>query len=87
MLVSSMTNNTLIAVIVPFAGALFLYMLDYMSSGQGSWLAWVRPLALTPHFDSLLKGAPKLSDLTYYFAFIGFFLFATHQRVEAYRWR
>lgn len=86
MLVSSMTNNTLIAVIVPFAAALFLYVLDYLSSGQGS-LAFLRPLALTPHFESLLKGAPKLSDLTYYFAFIGFFLFATHQRVEAYRWR
>jgi ABC-2 type transport system permease protein len=83
MLVSSMTNNTLIALIIPFAGALVFYLLARFADADG----YVYQLALTPHFESLLKGAPKLSDVTFYAAFIGFFLFATHQRVEAYRWR
>jgi ABC-2 type transport system permease protein len=83
MLISAMTNNTLVAVIVPFAGALFLYLLSQFAGADG----YIGPFGLMPHIESLLKGAPKLSDLTYYATFIGFFLFATHQRVEAYRWR
>jgi ABC-2 type transport system permease protein len=83
MLVSAMTNNTLIALIVPFAGALFLYLLSQFAGAD----TYIGQFGLMPHIESLLKGAPKVSDLTFYLSFIGFFLFATHQRVEAYRWR
>jgi hypothetical protein len=39
------------------------------------------------HMEEMSKGLLHLQDVVYYVTFIGFFVFATHQRVEAYRWQ
>ena len=44
-------------------------------------------LSILGHLADLMRGAIKLSDVVYYLAFTGLFLFATHQRMESYRWK
>ena len=39
------------------------------------------------HIENLTKGLLHLKDVIYFITFIGLFVFATAQRVEAYRWR
>ena len=44
-------------------------------------------ISMLSHLDQLLKGLFHLADAVYFITFVGVFLFATTQRVEAYRWR
>jgi hypothetical protein len=58
--------------------------MSWVGGGPDGFWTQLSPAA---HIEDLLKGAVRLSDLAYFGMFIGFFLFATHQRVEGYRWR
>jgi len=84
MLASASTPNTIVAMMLTFSGALLLWLLSWGGKGED---AWQQQLSMATHITGMLRGAVKASDLTYYGAFIVFFLFATHQRVEGYRWR
>lgn len=81
MLFSAFTPNAVVALVLGFSFALASFVL--------LWFPWevARDLSVAAHMESFTRGAIKLSDATYYVVFIGFFLFATHQRVEGYRWR
>lgn len=83
LLFSSMTPNQIVALVLTFAGALGLWILPWLSQDPD---ALVAKLAITSHVEDLVRGALQVSDLVYFAAFIGFFLFATHQRVESHRW-
>ena len=83
MLFSSMTDSPMMAVILAFAAGLFLWLLSWSGGGPDAWLMQA---SLATHFSDLTRGALKLSDIAYYLSFISIFLFATHQRVDAYRW-
>lgn len=88
MFFSSMTPNAIVALVVGFATALALWILSWFDDGSGTaWRQVLVQMALTTHMESFLKGTVKLSDVTYYLTFIAFFVFATQQRVDAYRWR
>jgi ABC-2 type transport system permease protein len=80
---SSLTSNQIVAMVTAFATALSLLIVEWMSSSPEDWLA---RLALLSHLTDLFRGAVPLSDVVYYLAFTGLFLFATHQRMESFRW-
>ncbi|MBA2321857.1 MAG: ABC transporter permease subunit [Deltaproteobacteria bacterium] len=84
MFASSITNSQMVALVLAFSGSLALYVLSWLGDGPD---AWQTQLSVGAHVEDLLRGALRLSDLTYYAAFVGFFLFATHQRLESFRWR
>jgi ABC-2 type transport system permease protein len=88
MFYSAMTPNAVVALIGGFGSSLCLWIFSWFEEGSGGTVRQVLvDLALTSHMESFVRGTIKLSDLVYYVAFIAFFVFATHQRVEAYRWR
>jgi ABC-2 type transport system permease protein len=84
---SSLTSNQIVAMVITFAAALGLLLLQWLASAISSdpdhWLA---QLTLLNHMNDLLRGAVPLSDLVFFVAFTGLFLFATHQRMESFRW-
>lgn len=84
MLMSSLTSNQIVAALLTFAGSLALVVVSWGSSDPNDWFAQV---SLVTHMNDLLRGAVRLSDVTWYVAFTAFFLFATLQRMESFRWR
>lgn len=83
MLFSAMTSNQIVALILTFVAALALWVLPWVNNDPESWQ---QRASLVAHVTELSRGAMQLSDLVYFLSFTGFFLFATHQRVEAHRW-
>ena len=84
MLCSSLTDNQIVAFVVAFSASLALYVVGWLDDSPDSWAV---QLSVGTHLADLLRGAVRLSDITYYLAFILFFVFATHQRVESWRVR
>jgi ABC-2 type transport system permease protein len=84
-LFSAFTPNAMVAMISTFAGGLGLWLISWQAEGGSD--GWAAQLSIVTHLEDFLRGVIVLTDVTYYLAFILFFLFATHQRVEAYRWR
>ena len=88
MLTSSFTRSQLISLVVSFGFLLVLWFLSGVSSVApgtiGEVLSYTSVLS---HSEQLSRGLFHIKDIVYYLTFIGFFLFATHQRVEAMRWQ
>ena len=88
-LASACTESQVLAMIASFAALLVIWVASWAepSAGGAWWASALAQLSLLNHFEQMSKGIIRLEDLTYYVSFIGFFLFATWQRVEAFRWR
>lgn len=86
---SSLTENQVVALMVAFALGLLFYILGWLgqSMDEGTLKTTVEYLSMVSHFEQLGRGVIRLQDIVYFLTFIGFFLFATTQRVEALRWR
>ncbi|MDP2316157.1 MAG: ABC transporter permease subunit [Pseudomonadota bacterium] len=86
---SSLTENQVVALMVSFAISLMFYILGWTGQlmDDGALKTTVEYLSMLSHFEQLSKGVLRLQDIVYFLTFIGFFLFATTQRVEALRWR
>lgn len=82
-LASAFTSSQMVAGISAFAASLALLVVEWASSSPDDAFA---QLSLMGHLNDMFRGAIPLSDLVYYLAFTGFLLFATHQRMESFRW-
>lgn len=80
---SSLTENQVVALVCTFSAALVIYIAAWVGDDPSHW---VRDVALATHLDSLMQGAVRLSDMVYFLGFSVFFLFATQQRLESFRW-
>ncbi len=87
MLASAFTESQMVALVSSFALLLAFWIASWagaVASGTlGEVLAYV---SMLPHTEQLGKGIIHSKDFVYYLSFVSFALFATHQRVEAYRW-
>lgn len=86
---SAMTENQIVAFMMAFAGGLFLWISNWVVQGMDDSpiKTSIDYLSMLKHADSMGKGLLHSQDVIYFLSFIGFFLFATSQRVEALRWR
>lgn len=88
LLTSAMTKSQLIALSLSFGTLMMLWFLSGIGSlvtgTAGEVLSY---LSVLSHIEELSRGLLHTQDLAYYLTFIGFFLFATLQRVEAMRWQ
>lgn len=86
---SSLTENQIVAAVISFVFNLFMWIFGFLTSivPEGDLKGVVEGFALLPHAEQLGKGVLHVTDIVYFVTFIGFFLFATTQRVEALRWR
>lgn len=83
LLASASTDSPLVALVLTFALVLCLWIIGWTDPDPTSVAS---QLALSTHVQDLLHGALRLSDLSYFSLLVGWCLFATHQRVEAYRY-
>jgi ABC-2 type transport system permease protein len=86
MLTSAATESQVVALVLSFGLLLLLWVLSW-TQGMGDLGDAVAALSMLSHLEKLSKGLLHLKDAVYFISFIGFFVFATTQRVEAYRWR
>ncbi|MFZ5476378.1 MAG: ABC transporter permease [Myxococcota bacterium] len=86
---SSLTENQIVALVVAFAFNLMIWVLGWVATGAGDGplKAAIEGASMLTHVEQLGKGLLHVEDVVYFVTFIGFFLFATTQRVEALRWR
>lgn len=83
MLASSYTESQMLALSIGLVGGLTLYLVSWLATDPTGWLA---QLSMASHVEDVLRGALRLSDLTYFACASLVFLFATQQRLESFRW-
>jgi ABC-2 type transport system permease protein len=87
-LVSSFTDNVVIAYVGALFALLVLYTIGWMSeTTQGVWAGIIRYVSITEHFQELLKGVIDTKDLVYFATIVIICLFLAHRSVESVRWR
>jgi ABC-2 type transport system permease protein len=87
-LISSFTDNVVVAYTGALFGLLMLYTIGWLGeSVQGPWGAIVKYISITDHFQELLKGVIDTTDFVYFATVLVVSLFLTHRSVESVRWR
>jgi len=89
LLMSSVTQNQIVALALSFGVLLVLWLLQSagQSFGTGGGAAIAQYIALSPHFDGFTSGNIQLKDLVYYVSLILIALFLTVRSIETRRWR
>jgi ABC-2 type transport system permease protein len=88
LLISSLTKNQIVAVMITFTVFLMLWVIDWIASFTGpTGQAVLNYLSITSHFDDFTRGVVDTKHLVYYVSFILFGLFLTARSVDTERWR
>ena len=88
LLISSMTNNQIVAGIVSFIVFLMLWIVGWFADTAGPTMgAITRYLSITEHFDDFSKGVIDTKHVIYYLSLITLGLFLTAKSVDSERWR
>src|SRR5947207_11503760 len=88
LLISSLTNNQIIAGMATFGVFLLLWVINWIGSFSGPTVdKLTQYLSIIDHFDDFAKGIVDTSHLIYYISFISFGLFLTAKSVDSERWR
>lgn len=87
-LVSSLTENQIVAGFVTFGILLGLWVIGWSADLVGAnWRALFQYLSILEHLDNFGKGVIDTRDVVYYLSVIGFCLFLTLRALESKRWR
>jgi len=88
LLISSLTKNQIVAVMVTFSVFLMLWVINWIASFVGPTAQQVlNYLSITDHLDDFTRGIIDTKHLVYYLSFIGFGLFLTARAVDTERWK
>jgi ABC-2 type transport system permease protein len=88
LLVSSFTDNQIVAVFVSFGLFLFLYVIGWAENYAGPVLGkFFSYVCFNTHFDDFTKGVIDTKDVVFYVSCIFLGLFLTERTLEAQRWR
>ncbi len=87
-LISSLTENQIVAAVATFGTLLFFWVVGWAADSAGATVGRVLAhLSLTEHFDSFAKGVIDTRDVIYYLNFTLLSLFLTLRSLESKRWR
>ena len=87
-LVSSFTDNVVVAYVGALFALLVLYTVGWLGETlQGGAAELIKYLSITDHFQELLKGLIDTKDLVYFATVLVVSLFLTQRTVESVRWR
>ena len=87
-LISSLTENQIIAGAITMGIALFLFLIGWAASfAPGLVGKLATHLSLLERMDNFEKGVINTSDVIFYLNFSAFFLFLTMRSLESRRWR
>jgi ABC-2 type transport system permease protein len=88
LLISSTTNNQIVAGVVTFIVFLLFWIIGWFADTAGPTIgpltSW---LSITEHFDDFSKGIIDTKHVLYYLSLITFGLFLTQKSVDSERWR
>ena len=88
LLISSLTKNQIVAVMVTFSVFLMLWVINWIASFVGPTAQQVlNYLSITDHLDDFTRGIIDTKHLVYYLSFIAFGLFLTARAVDTERWK
>jgi ABC-2 type transport system permease protein len=88
LLISSTTNNQIVAGIVTFVVFLMLWIIGWFADTAGPTIGPITSyLSITEHFDDFAKGIIDSKHVLYYLSLITFGLFLTSKSVDTERWR
>ena len=88
LLISSTTDNQIVAGVITFAVFLMLWIVGWFADSAGSTTGDVlRYLSLTTHLEDFSKGIIDTTHVIYYLSLITFGLFLTAKSVDSQRWR
>jgi len=88
LLISSTTNNQIVAGIVTFVVFLMLWIIGWFADTAGPTIGPITSyLSITEHFDDFSKGIIDSKHVLYYLSLITFGLFLTSKSVDTERWR
>jgi len=88
LLISSLTKNQIVAVMVTFTVFLMLWVINWIASFVGPTAQQVlNYLSITDHLDDFTRGIIDTKHVVYYVSFIGFGLFLTARAVDTERWK
>ena len=88
LLVSSLTKNQIVAMVVTFGVFLLLWVIEWFAQFVGQPAQDVMTyLSITGHLDEFTRGILDTKHLVYYVSFIAFGLFLTSRAVETARWQ
>ena len=87
-LISSFTDNVVIAYVGSLFALLVLYTIGWLGETvQGTAGGLIRYASITDHFQELTKGIIDTKDLVYFATLLVIGLFVTQRSVESVRWR
>jgi len=87
-LISSFTDNVVIAYVGALFALLVLYTIGWLGETiQGAGAAIIKYVSITEHFQTLLKGIIDTRDLAYFATVLLVGIFLTQRSVESVRWR
>jgi ABC-2 type transport system permease protein len=87
-LISSFTDNVVVAYVGTLFALLVLYTIGWLGEAvQGFWASLVRYVSITDHFQEFTKGVIDTKGLVYFATILIVSLFLTHRSVESVRWR
>jgi ABC-2 type transport system permease protein len=85
---SNLTKNQMVAGILSFCMVLGLLILGWMEDPMaGPVKKSLAYLAVTAHFQDMVKGVLNVKDIVFYLSFAAFGVFLAHQSVASQRWR
>jgi ABC-2 type transport system permease protein len=88
LLISSTTNNQIVAGVVTFVVFLLFWIVGWFADTAGPTLGPITSyLSITEHFDDFSKGIIDTKHVLYYLSLITFGLFLTAKSVDTERWR
>ena len=88
LLISSMTNNQIVAGTITFVVFLLFWIIGWFADTAGPTVGPITSwLSITEHFDDFSKGIIDTTHLVYYLSFITLGLFLTAKSVDSERWR
>jgi ABC-2 type transport system permease protein len=87
-LISSLTENQIIAAVISFGTLLMFWVIGFSAENVGSTFGSIlQHISILEHFQNFSKGLIDTKDLIYYINFIIFFLFLTLRSLESNKWR
>ncbi len=88
LLVSSLTNNQIVAAVIGIIALILLWVVGFLSSyGEGWFYETLRYIGTFDHWESFTKGIVDTRDVIYYLSFTTLLLFITVRNVESRKWR
>ena len=88
LLISSTTNNQIVAGVVTFVVFLLFWIIGWFADTAGPTVGPITSwLSITEHFDDFSKGIIDTKHVLYYLSLITFGLFLTAKSVDTERWR